>query len=378
MQRRTLPLAASCLAALSLATTASAQFSENFDGYTAGSAIEGQGTWQNWDICATGNQAFNTVTTAQAASGPNSLRLIGSNNAGGGCPGCSDTTSELNGPYLMGQWTFSVDMYIPNGFAGDAYVILMNTYGNCSGPYGWSSQVHATTNGQMVVDNLGNNVAINGDQPVIYDQWVELTIEIDLDLNTVVYSYNDVEMWSGNWTTSGAIELAAIDLFPGSDDTSEWFVDNVSVTAGIAGGPLGMNYCMANPNSTGATGVMNATGTKSVANNDMTLQGTNLPTFSFGFFITSQTSTFVPLPGGSSGNLCVGGSVGRYVGPGQIKNSGATGTIELLINNSATPTPNGLVQIQVGETRFFQLWHRDSSGGQPTSNFTDGYQVLFN
>ncbi|MFT5734231.1 MAG: hypothetical protein ACJA2W_000446 [Planctomycetota bacterium] len=378
MFRRTLPVAATCLAAFSLASVASAQFTESFDSYTAGSAIEGQGNWQNWDICATGNQAFNTVTSAQAASGANSLSMIGSNAAGGACPGCSDTTHELNGPYTSGQWTMTFQTYIPSSFAGLGYFILLSEYGNCGGPYDWSSQIHFDDTGMVIADDLGANTPINGNQLITYDQWVELKVEIDLDLNTVVYSYNDVQMSEGTWSTGGNTTIAALDLFPGSDDTTEYFVDDISLTPGIAGSSVGANYCTANVNSTGIAAEMSGIGSASIANNDLLLMGTNLPNNAFGFFITSDTSGFVAMPGGSSGNLCVLGSIGRYVGPGQIQNSGSNGTIELLIDNTMIPTPTGFVSGSVGETRYFQLWHRDGSPTGPTSNFTDGLAVIFN
>ena len=82
-------------------------------------------------------------------------------------------------------------------------------------------------------------------------------------------------------------------------------------------------------------------------------------------------------PGGSDGNLCLGGSIGRYVGPGQIVNSGATGSFTLPLDLTQTPTPTGLVAIAAGETWNFQAWHRDAVGGFATSNFTDGLAVQF-
>ncbi len=374
MNRRIRSQAVACIASLSLASVASAQFLENFDSYAAGTAIEGLNGWQNWDICATGNQAFNTASTVQANSGANSLRMVGS---GGACTFCSDTTHELNGPYTSGQYTLSMNTYIPSNFAGDAYVIVLNTYNNCGGPYNWSAQVRFTTGGSVGPDDLQGNVFINGDQNVIYDQWVELKMEIDLDANMVVYSYNDVEMFSANWALAGVVEIAALDLFPGTDNTTEWFVDDISLEMGIASGPIGTNYCAANPNSTGATGVMGATGSADVASNDLTLTANDLPPLSFGFFITGPASGFVQNPGGSAGNLCLGGGIGRYVGPGQIQNSGVAGSIELLIDNTMVPTPLGFVSIAVGETRFFQLWHRDNDMGMPVSNFTDGLEITF-
>lgn len=379
MNRRIISQATACIAALSFASAASAQvvFADDFESYAAGTPIEGAaGTnWQNWDTCATGNQAFNTVSNAQASAGNNSLRMVGS---GGACNFCSDTTHNLNGPYTSGQYTLTMDLFVPGNFAGDIYVIVLNTYADCGGPYNWSAQVNISTAGIVSPDDLLGNVSINGDQPVVYDAWAELKMEIDLDLNTVVYSYNDVEMYSAPWASAaGLVEISTLDLFPGTDGTTEWFVDNIELSEGISSGPIGTNYCMANPNSTGATGVMGGLGSVDVAANDLTLTASSLPPLSFGFFITGPVSGFVSMPGGSSGNLCIGGGIGRYVGPGQIQNSGTAGEIQLLIDNTAVPTPLGPVVVTVGETRFFQLWHRDSTPAGPTSNFTDGLEITF-
>lgn len=147
----------------------------------------------------------------------------------------------------------------------------------------------------------------------------------------------------------------------------------------FSGDTLGINYCDANPNSTGMSSSLSAEGSLTVADNDLTLTASGLPTFGFGFFITSDLEGFVPNPGGSSGNLCLAGAVGRYVGPGQIQNSGAAGEITLAADLTQIPTPNGFISVLTGDTRSFQLWHRDSTpGGAPTSNFTDGLRLTFN
>jgi len=75
-------------------------------------------------------------------------------------------------------------------------------------------------------------------------------------------------------------------------------------------------------------------------------------------------------------NLCLGGSIGRFVGPGQVMNSGASGSFTLTVDLSALPTPTGLVTAQPGETWNFQAWYRDANPG-PTSNFTDAVAVTF-
>lgn len=122
---------------------------------------------------------------------------------------------------------------------------------------------------------------------------------------------------------------------------------------------------------------MSASGTPTVAANMFVLECGDMPTQSFAFFLTSQTQGFTAMPGGSAGNLCLGGPIGRFVGPGQIQNSGASGSVQLPVDLTQVPTPTGLVSVQPGQTWNFQCWFRDSSGGAATSNFSDGLEVPF-
>ncbi|MEM9382858.1 MAG: choice-of-anchor R domain-containing protein [Planctomycetota bacterium] len=140
---------------------------------------------------------------------------------------------------------------------------------------------------------------------------------------------------------------------------------------------IGMNYCSANANSTGSAAVISAAGTPSVAANALVLECSGMPTQSFSFFLASRMQGFVAMPGGSAGNLCLGGSIGRLVGPGQIQNSGLSGSVELPLDLTQTPTPTGFVSVQVGETWNYQCWFRDVSGGAATSNFSDGLSIVF-
>ncbi len=144
-------------------------------------------------------------------------------------------------------------------------------------------------------------------------------------------------------------------------------------------GGFGTNYCMANPNSQGTEGSMSATGSLSVSDNDLTVTASSIAQLAFGFFIVSRTEGFVMNPAGSEGNLCLGGAIGRYVGPGQIQNSGVASEINLAIDLTMIPQPLGFQSVVPGETWSFQLWHRDATGGgMPTSNFTDGLRLTFN
>jgi hypothetical protein len=191
----------------------------------------------------------------------------------------------------------------------------------------------------------------------------------------------DAGIWYGVNTTSNA--LFVIDPATGSatlvgPTTGLQFAKGFEITGGGGGPTVGTNYCAPNPNSTGQTGLITGFGSASLAMNNLTLEASSLPLNAFGYFITSLTQGNTPNPGGSQGVLCVGGTIGRYTGPGQIKNSMATGSFSLLIDLTQIPTPTGFVPVVVGETRNFQTWHRDALGGVAPSNYTNGLAVTFN
>ncbi len=144
---------------------------------------------------------------------------------------------------------------------------------------------------------------------------------------------------------------------------------------GGAGGPIIANYCTANSNSTGLTTAIVASNVDLTART-MDLDAMNMPTNAFGFFITSLQDGFVANPGGSAGNLCVVGNIGRGVGGG-VLSSGSTGSFTGLVDLDMIPTPTGNTSVMAGETRYFQAWHRDAILGFATSNFSDGVRVTF-
>ena len=141
---------------------------------------------------------------------------------------------------------------------------------------------------------------------------------------------------------------------------------------------IGAPYCTAAINATGVAGVLTAAGSLTVANNDLTLTASSLPTNTFGFFIVSPDQGLIMNPGGSQGDLCVVGSIGRYVGPGQIMNSGFAGEFSLALDLTTIPTPTGPVAAMAGDTFNFQTWYRDMTPAGATSNFTQGLEMAFN
>ena len=109
----------------------------------------------------------------------------------------------------------------------------------------------------------------------------------------------------------------------------------------------------------------------------MTLFAQGLPNQSFGYFLTSANQGAIANPGGSQGTLCLQGSIGRFVGPGQIQSSGSTGRFELTLDLTQHPTPAGFVSVQSGQTWNVTAWYRDFVAGSPTSNFSSGLEVRF-
>ncbi|MEZ6017668.1 MAG: hypothetical protein R3F49_21345 [Planctomycetota bacterium] len=169
--------------------------------------------------------------------------------------------------------------------------------------------------------------------------------------------------------------MTSTDVTPAGGGTSG---QNVSLLDLSQTGSIGTVYCSpAVPNTSGNSATMSASGSVVAAQNSLTLTADGLPTNAFGFFLTSTTQGALNQPGGSQGVLCLGGSIGRYVGPGQIQNSGAQGQIMLALDLTQTPTPTGLVTIMSGETWNFTAWFRDSVGGTATSNFANGLEIFF-
>ena len=149
----------------------------------------------------------------------------------------------------------------------------------------------------------------------------------------------------------------------------------VMFTVGSAAAQVGTNYCTPAPNSTGATATISGSGSASVALNNLTLASANMPLNAAAYFVCSRDQGFVQNPGGSVGNLCLGGAIGRRVG-GLIPNSGATGAVSVLADLNAMPQPSGAVVVQAGETWNFQCWYRDRNP-TTTSNFTNALSVQF-
>ena len=92
--------------------------------------------------------------------------------------------------------------------------------------------------------------------------------------------------------------------------------------------------------------------------------------------MTGQAPGFIAGPGGSQGNLCIIGQLGRFTAPGQVLNSGSAGEVSLSIDLTNVPLGASFLAVQPGDTWNFTLWYRDNNPS-PTSNFTDALEIVF-
>lgn len=138
----------------------------------------------------------------------------------------------------------------------------------------------------------------------------------------------------------------------------------------------GVAICTSTSNSAGLVGRMSYRGGTGLSASDLTLEVTGAPAGRFGFFLTSLAPGFTAMPGGSQGNLCLDGVIGRFVRPGEVVMTTGSGRASLPIDANDLPQGGGPQAAQPGETWLFQFWHRDVVvPGVPTSNFSDAIGV---
>jgi hypothetical protein len=184
-------------ALLALTVPAAAQWpGDNFDSYANGTLLQNVGGWKGWDNVAA---AAGTVDNSQSRSAPNSIRIDA---------GVTDAIHPLIGA-VCGKWTVIVWQRIPTGglAGGPVYLILNNIY-NDGGPYDFTTQLKCS--GTTIVDDFPRTKA---PVPLVFDQWVQIRLEIDLNANTITSFYNNTQISTGTYAFSGPVSIENIDLF---------------------------------------------------------------------------------------------------------------------------------------------------------------------
>jgi len=181
---------------------ASADWSENFDSYTPGSGLAGQGGWDGWQGSTTVD-AF--VTDSISRSPSNSVAIRPTTDI-------VHTFSERNGEWEMTAWS-----YIPSTATDSTFFIMLNSYFPATNY--WSIQLEFNNSTGMLTCENGDFTQT----AIIYDQWVEVKIEIDLESNECWKYYNGVEVEYWAWYGApGEKSIAALDLFSSGGSTIYW------------------------------------------------------------------------------------------------------------------------------------------------------------
>jgi hypothetical protein len=176
-----------------LSSVTDSAFSDNFDSYAAGSGIAGQGGWQLWSNLP-GENGF--VDSTLSSSAPNSLRL----DAFADVVRVMDVTS--------GKWRLTAKTYFPSAHNfSSGYLIGLNTFAIPSGPYHWSLQVEWNP-ALGVVRNFDDVLGVQ--VPINYDNWTEVKIEVDLDLDLCNVWYNGIQITTDRIWTEGASGLGGV------------------------------------------------------------------------------------------------------------------------------------------------------------------------
>jgi len=213
--------------------------------------------------------------------------------------------------------------------------------------------------------------------------WTTVTIDVDNVNGVISFFFDGVLTFQGDFanTFDGLVSLGYADTFTSLSGALDVYAlyDNFVVDVPPPSMGIGTPYCSpAVVNTSGNSATLRASGSALASANNLTLVSSDMPANQFGFFLTSMTQGNIPNPGGSQGVLCLSGTIGRYVGAGQIMNGGAGGTFSLPLNLTQTPAGPVFVAISAGQTWNFQAWFRDIGPmGQPWSNFTDGLSVTF-
>ena len=138
---------------------------------------------------------------------------------------------------------------------------------------------------------------------------------------------------------------------------------------------LGSNpTCPTVANSTGSPATVTAFGSDVETDNFLFFDIVSVPADKPGYFLMSLSEGLVLMPGGSAGNLCLGGPIARLNDANQIWRSDATGYASLQLDLEQNYTMATVSTAWAAGTFYFQGWHRDP--GIAGGNFTNSIEIV--
>ena len=221
-------------------------------------------------------------------------------------------------------------------------------------------------------DGFGSNnyiVDLNGDDfaEAISATWTSTSAGVTADCTSITTAAARSAGSSASSRSDRAAPMAPGPALRGTHDVAIFDIDNDGDRDMVVGrcsgtrvylnerNALGVDYCEAMINSTGQSARLRVEGSPYAASNDVTLRADRLPPGQFGIFLVSPDRGFVPNPGNSAGNLCLGAPLGRFVGPGQIVAASAAGEFSVAIDLTL-PLGSSPVAAEAGDTFSFTAW----------------------
>ena len=190
-------------------------FSDNFDSYTAGQKLCSQNNtdWTTWSNTP-GSAEDATISTEQANSASNSLKISGSNDI---IYRFSNQTS--------GVFDIDFNYYVPSTGSG-AYFNVQHYY-NPGVEWAFESFLYNSGTGYITINNNNTNFSF----PT--NAWFPVKIHVDLDNNSASLNVNntDVITWTFSNTsenTSGICQLDSVNFYAGAPNNASgtYYVDD--------------------------------------------------------------------------------------------------------------------------------------------------------
>jgi hypothetical protein len=377
------------LAVLALASTpdaASAQWSEDFDSYALNALLVNVSTWEELDNNSAASQTKVKDVAAGAAvrSAPHSVWVRGT----------SDTIHQYGagiggGPYTNGQWTLTGHIYKPlttTGFSMSQITVyeILNEYAH-GGVKNVSARVDFDpAGGTWDVETATTTYT----GPAIFDQWVELRAEIDLDADSVELFYDGVSMgpaypWNGGNTGfgSGSDQIACVRLFAHGFfvTTSRVYYDDFTLQPASGCSPTAASYCTSGTSTSGCQAVLSSAGTASPsAGSGFTVTAALVEGAKDGLYFYGQNGQQASPWGNGTSFQCVVPPVqrgGLLTGTGTSGNCSGSFSQDLNARwcpscpkPGHAPTPGSKLQVQ--------LWYRDPlNTSNQTTSLSDALEV---
>ena len=327
---------------------------EDFEGYSAGTRINGQGGWVWQYFDQDESRVSDAVAFDGAQQSAHGLRL-------------SDAAPHQQRRTRRDVFGSSVMQYIAPDFSGKSYLILSD---------GMGAQPVDEAMTMAIDSNLDSiRALVDGNDwfdtlPLVYGRWVEIEILIDFDADWAEVTYDGRLLTAGVWSEP---------YYNGWDDDRP-FVTSLFLWPGLSTGelyydaflleedPLGSSYCQSTYNSTGSPARIQAHGSARVEAGIFELEASPVPNQS-GLFFFSAVTNQIPF---GNGFRCVGGAGANVHRLPLTQGAGAS-----LIHEVDFDTPPAAQTLVAGSTWNFQAWFRDPMGGGAGFNLSDALTVTF-